>query len=240
MPLLQQIRERVAGAVTDMQTLVETLQDVAPEPIDDPPAAPAPHKRRWLLLLLGRRARGPVATLLRGVALGTAAAFAAIVAAGVLLPLPAALVACALIALLWLATAASVTRRVLARPRIADDRRAARELRNLNRALRLAQAQGDLVRLQRRLGELDTWIAILSELVHRPWVGEPLDGLELGPALDTDTLPAAFAVAIAKPDRRVLEQIGGRARAHAFRSGWLWSIYTRRGETGEDRVCRGH
>jgi hypothetical protein len=203
-PLLQCIRVAVARAAEAAARRAEDYE---------PPTAPVSARREQLkALLIG------IATSTLVAAGGGALAWLELSAAW----RPAAVLgaACA-----WLLGCGESGRRTLMRQRIADDEQAARDLHELNRTLGLAQARGDAERLARRLVELDTWIEILAELVHRPWVRDPFETLDVRPTIDDVGLPAAFTLGVARPDAAVLDRVAGRARARAFRAGWLDEIY---------------
>jgi hypothetical protein len=216
-PFLELIRGRVSAAREEALARVAALERPAPERSEEGEEEPAGKRPRRG----GRWLRG----VARRILWLLFAAMVAIAVATTLLPvLAAAAATVAVFAALFLALG-FVARDALRRPPIPDDDQAAAELRELNRILELAQARGDAERLGRRLGELDTWIEILAELVHHPWVREPFEGLEIAATADEESLPAACRVAVADPDRRLLEELGRDAREKAFRRGWLSSIY---------------
>lgn len=230
-PMLAQIQAEVLMALDGARSRAEALGNAIAEAAarraeDAKTAEPEPRRRRWLPWRgRRRRRRDPFVGLVRRVARYFIVACLATGGAMTQLSLLRGGVATALIWTLWFLFTANAARKAFWRARIADDERAARELRELNLTLARIQAQADAKRLERRAAELDTWIAVLAELVHRPWVREPFESLELDAGVAPESLPAACSAAVAEPDDVVLERIASRARAKAFRTGWLSSIY---------------
>lgn len=221
-PLLQQIRVEVFDAAAAARERADLLAEVEAWEEDEDEAEAGSERG-----ILRRLLRGGGRLLATARRIGTYALLALLamaVAWSQLAPLESA-VATIAIAAAWFLVSARLARQVLRLPRIPEDERAKRGLRELNRILERAQARGDAERLQRRLDELDAWIEILAELLHRPWVREPFDGLDLVHTTDEETLPAASAVGVSRPGQELLERVGRSAQAKTFNPGWLSSIY---------------
>lgn len=218
-PMLQSLRESVQAAqeAAEARAAALSVSEKAPDEGEEDEAEQEPRSgergRHWLVSLMRR---------VVGYWLVSVVAAAAML---VLLPVVSALVAIVVIGVLWLLAMARLARNALRLPRLPEDPVAVRELAELNRMLERAQAQGDARRLGRRLQELDDWTSILTELIHRPWVREPFEQVELVPSVDTATLPTACAVGAARGDEEILERTGARARAKTFRPGWLSAVY---------------
>lgn len=218
LPFLRQVRSRVRTAREAAEERLAALGvEEEREEEDDAGEEGESNRRGWPWL------RGAVRRITALVLLAVTAG----VVAWRLLPPGFALLASFAIALLAVLAAGVAARRAFLRPPIPYDEESAAELRRLNRVLELAQARGDAARLARRCEELDTWIAILSELLHRPWVREPHESVEVPGIVDEETLPAACAVGVTENDQLLLERFGRRARAEAFHPGWLSSVYRR-------------
>ena len=224
-PLLQRIRAGVQAALEQANARAEALAEPAGgedgEGEEDEDASESKPRSTWL------RGGGWFPALVRRLATYSLLALVATVLAWIQLPLPGAALATLLVGGLLLLGIATEARKAFGRRLIEHDEEAAAELRELNRVLERAQARGDVERLGRRLKELDVWIAILGELVHRPWVREPFEGLELVRATDEKILPTACAVAVARSDRALLKRVGTRARTATFTRGWLAGVYRR-------------
>lgn len=217
-PMLQSLRKPIEAAREAAEARAAALSDPeeAPEEeeeVDEEESQSRERGRRWLVSLMRRV-----------IAYWLVAVVAAAVVL-VLLPVVSALAAIAVIAALWLLAMARLARRALRLPRLPEDPVAMRELAELNRLLERAQARGDARRLGRRLEELDHWTSILAELIHRPWVREPFEQVDLVQSVDPATLPTACAVGVARRDEEILERMGVRARSKTFHPGWLSAVY---------------
>jgi hypothetical protein len=218
--LLGRIRVGMTTAASAARAHADALQEATDSSDEDTPdpdgatlaEAPA-HGLRGMKPLLRRISGMGVAALVAMIGVWTQ------------ISLLAGLAASFAIGTLWLLASANACRRMLVRPRVEDDPRVAADLDALNRVLRLRQASADAVRLERRSAELDDWITILAELLHRPWVREQLGGLHVSPTVDRREMPSAFESAVALASAKQLELVGSRARAQAFSQGWLSSIY---------------
>ncbi|HEV2727720.1 MAG TPA: serine protease, partial [Solirubrobacterales bacterium] len=213
----------------------EAEAPAAPEPSEgddsEEPEEPAgPEQRR----LLRKR--------LRKTLLGASfiALLAAAIAVGQLSPLGIA-IALLVVGVLWfLALAGAARRWFLADEEISrreDEEKVARLNASLKRSLRM----GDVIRLKRRYREYLDWAEILGWLVHKPWVGDPLDQVDLSPPIDHGTLPAAFGVGVAEVSSHGLERLAAAAGSGVFGPGWLVGLYetTERLEMTEMGVRRG-
>jgi hypothetical protein len=217
-PLLERIRAEVSASLDGAR---ERAAALAGDPDTEEEEDEEPEPGLWDLLRGGGRILGTgrrIVSLLLLALLGAAFGW-------VLLTPPAAAGATIALGAGWLYLAGRLARGVLALPRIPEDDRTMRELSELNRALERAQAEGDAIRLQRRFSELDEWIAILAELLHRPWVSEPFAGLEVVAPTDETTLPHACAVAVVDGNRELVERVGRQVQSETFGPGWLSSIY---------------
>jgi hypothetical protein len=236
-PLLDRVHTELVAAAASARARAAAL-DVARDKLasdGDPgtknPPPPAGGWRRWFAPLSRRSRRRqeasrdqPLLGSLRRV--GYYTAFACLLIVFALLRLKwSGLFAIPPVLLLWFVLSAGDARRVLIGIHEAEAAAAARDLLELNLTLERLHVEADATRLERRLAELETWMAIIAELVHWPWVGAPIESLELSEPVDEETLPAACTVAVARPDRTVVELLGGRARAVAFNTGWLSAIY---------------
>ncbi len=168
------------------------------------------------------------------------ALIAASIAAGQL-PLLGIAVAVVVIAILWFFTLASAARRWLLADAAISRREDEAKLARLNAALKRSLRMGDAIRLERRYREYLDWAEMLGRLVHRPWVGDPLDCVRLCPPIDHATLPAAFSVAVADVSELGLERLSAAAGSGVFGSGWLAGLYetTERLEMTEIGIRRG-
>lgn len=141
----------------------------------------------------------------------------------------------------WFLALASAARRWL----LADDEISRREneqqLATLNAAMKRSLRRGDAIRLERRYREYLDWAEIIARLVHSPWVGDPLDRVNLAPPIDHGTLPAAFSVGVAEITELGLERLSAAAGSGVFGRGWLAGVYdtTERLEMTEIGIRRG-
>jgi S1-C subfamily serine protease len=170
--------------------------------------------------------------------------FAALLAAAVaigqlsLIGIAVALVA---VGALWFLGLASAARRWF----LADEKISRQEdeekLTRLNASLRRSLRMGDAIRLRRRYREYLDWAEMLGWLVHKPWVGDPLDRVALSPPIDHGTLPAAFSVGVAEISALGLERLSAAAGGGVFGPGWLAGLYemTERLEMTEIGIRRG-
>jgi putative serine protease PepD len=157
------------------------------------------------------------------------------VAWGALPPLAAAPASVALV-VLWLLVIAGAWRKVMQADDAMDRDDVERELRILNQAMRRAQRQGDRERLARRYEEYLDWAEILGWIVHKPWVGTPLDAIELPPPVDRETLPAAFSVGVGNVTPEALKRLCSQADTKLFSTAWLASLHLRVRNSAMDEI----
>jgi hypothetical protein len=100
-----------------------------------------------------------------------------------------------------------------------------RVIEALNAALRRAQLRCDEIRLRQRYREYLDWAETVGWLSHHPWIGQPLNQVDLRASVDQRTLPAAFGVAVARTQTR-LDLLERQARASLFRPKWLANFYS--------------
>ncbi|HMI82071.1 MAG TPA: serine protease, partial [Solirubrobacterales bacterium] len=169
-----------------------------------------------------------------------AAIFAAAVAAGQLSPI-GLLVSFLAIGALWFYALANAARRWLLADEAISRREDEEKLAQLNAALKRSLRMGDEIRLQRRYREYLDWAEMLGWLLHKPWVGNPLDHVTLSPPIDHATLPAAFSVAVAEVSELGLERLSAAAGSGVFGVGWLSGLFerTERLEMTEIGIRRG-
>jgi S1-C subfamily serine protease len=149
--------------------------------------------------------------------------------------------ALAAIGVLWVLGLAGAARHWFLADEQISRREDEEELARLNAALRRSLRMGDRIRLERRYREFLDWAEAIGRLVHKPWVGDPLDRVSLSPPVDHASLPAAFSVAIAETSELGLERLSAAAGAGVFNPGWLSALYenTERLEMTEMLVRRG-
>jgi hypothetical protein len=152
------------------------------------------------------------------------ALIAAAIAAGQL-PVVGIAIAILVIAVGWFCALANAARRWLLADEAIVRGKAEAERARLNAALKIALRKGDAIRLQRRYDEYLDWAEMLARLVHKPWVGDPLDQVKLRPPIDYATLPAAFSVAVADVTELELERLSAAAGTGVFATGWLAGVY---------------
>lgn len=182
-----------------------------------------------------RRRLRKVVFLSTGIALvATAVAISQLALVGVAVALVA-------IGLLWFLALASAARRWFLANEEIGRREDEQELARLNAALKRSLRMGDEIRLARRYREYLDWAEMLARLVHKPWVGDSLDRVDLSPPLDHATLPAAFSVGVADISEHELERLSAAAGSGVFNPGWLTGLYntTERLEMTEMGVRRG-
>jgi hypothetical protein len=130
----------------------------------------------------------------------------------------------AAIAAIWTLWAANLARKALLRDRDEEHAELQAELDRVNRAILRAQRAGDAIRLERRYDEYLDWAEATGWVVHHPWVGAPLAGVEIRAPIDRETLPAAAAVAVA-PAGEGLAALARRAQSQLFSPRWLSDVY---------------
>jgi S1-C subfamily serine protease len=216
--LLWKVGLRIGTALETAKAEAQTSVDPEPEEGEEEEGqareATGPEQRRSL------RKR-----LRRTVILSSVLALLGVVVAAGQLSVIGIGIALLAIAGLWFLSLASAARRWL----LADEEISRREdeekLAGLNAALKRALRMGDEIRLERRYREYLDWAEILALLVHRPWVGDPLDRVALSPPIDHATLPAAFSVGVAEVSELGLERLSAAAGSGVFGTGWLAGLY---------------
>jgi len=232
--LLWRVGARIGGALLAAKREAEA--PAAPEPDDEAEEKEegeeptAPEQRR----LLRKRLR-------KTLSLTSFAAFlVAAIAVGQLSPIG---IAVALVAtgVLWFLALASAARRWLLADEAISRREDEEKLARLNASLKRSLRMGDAIRLERRYREYLDWAEMLGWLVHKPWVGDPLDRVSLSPPIDHGTLPAAFGVGVAEISALGLERLSAAAGSGVFGPGWLAGLYeaTERLEMTEIGIRRG-
>jgi hypothetical protein len=157
----------------------------------------------------------------------TALAFIAAVLAGSRLSLVGIGVALIAIGFVWFFVLASPARPLFLADEQISRREDERELAKVNAAMRRSLRMGDEIRLGLRYREYLAWAEILGWIVHKPWVGDPLDRVTLMPPIDHSSLPAAFTVGVAEVSGHSIERLSAATGSGVFSSGWLKDVYER-------------
>lgn len=142
------------------------------------------------------------------------------------LPLPVRVPVLLLIPVIWLLAMAYQARKLLIRERRESREIAQREIDELNQKMLASIREGDAVRLGRRYNEFMDWAEIVGWYVHRPWIGEPLEQLDIDASIPRGTRPVAFQMAIGESDSDWLAELGAITRSHVFKPGWLNDLYS--------------
>jgi S1-C subfamily serine protease len=229
--LLWKVGYRIASAI-----LIAEAEGNAPvgakqeKDEDEADTAPALERRRNLW----RRLR-------RVVLSATTVAALAVAAAVHQLALPAVAVALIAVLVSWFLTLASAARRWFHADEAITREEVEESLGRWNAAMKRSLRKGDEIRLRRRYREYLDWAEMLGLLLHKPWVGDPLDHVALSPPIDPATLPAAFSVGIAEVCELSLDRLSAAAGAGVFGVGWLSGLYDKseRREMIELEIRRG-
>lgn len=232
--LLWKVGYRIAAAIRTAEAeggaVVGAKQDSEEEEEGEAKLASAQERRRTLW----RRLR-------RVILAATAIAAIAIAIAVNQLALPA--VAIAVVAVLgsWFLTLASAARRWFHADEAIALEEVEESLARWNAAMKRSLRRGDEIRLRRRYREYVDWAEMLGRLLHKPWVGDPLDHVALSPPIDPATLPAAFSVGIAEVSELSLDRLSAAAGSGVFGVGWLSGLYDKseRREMIELEIRRG-
>lgn len=214
--LLWRVGYRIGSALLAAQAEAQvggSTQRQKPEEEDEPDEPPATERRR-----LRRRLR-KVAVFASSVAVvAVAVAFSR-------LPIAGAAAAFAVVAAGWFWTLANAARHWFHADDAITRQEAEEQLSRLNAALKRSLRMGDEIRLGRRYREFLDWAEMLGWLLHKPWVGDPLDHVALSPPIDPGTLPAAFSVGIADVSELSLDRLSAAAGSGVFGLGWLSRLY---------------
>jgi S1-C subfamily serine protease len=220
--LLWLIGRRIAADLREART-------AAAVEIEDPTATPepvAPSKRRWYWPFRRRRARVRRPHPLRWAILrATFLAALGVAAATKYLTLTLQIPAFVAIVMAWMLLVANAARKALLRDQAAQRETLLEHIRLLNAEKLRAQRIGDAARLERRYAEYLDWAEVVGWVAHRPWVGQPLEGIGVPPPIERETLPAALVLGTGVLDETHLKRLSSGARSELFRPAWLTDLY---------------
>ena len=194
--LLWGVGTRIAEALVTARREAQAATGQEPDGEGDDDAPSVAEERRSL------RKR-----LRRSLLASTALALLATGLAGSRLSLIGIAVALIVIGFLWFLALANAARRLFMADEQIGRREDERELAKINAAMQRSLRMGDEIRLGRRYREYLAWGEILGWLVHKPWVGDPLDRVTLMPSIEHSSLPAAFTVGVAEVSGDSVERL---------------------------------
>ncbi len=214
--LLWGVGTRIAQALLIAQQEAKAPAEGESESEDEDDAGSAVEERRTLRKRLRRSLIG--STVLAALAALFAGSRLTLVGVGLSL---------LAIGFLWFLALASAARRLFMADEQISRREDERELAKINAAMKRSLRMGDEIRLARRYREYLAWAEILGWLVHRPWVGDPLDRVTLLPSIDYSSLPAAFTAGVAEVPGVNIERLSAATGSGVFSPGWLADVYER-------------
>jgi len=231
--LLWKVGYRIASAIRAAEAeggAPVTAKQADSEEDGEADSTPASERRRTLW----RRLRRVL------ISATTVAALAVAVAVNQL-ALPAVAIAVVAVIVSWFLTLASAARRWFQADEAIVREEVEESLARWNAAMKRSLRRGDEIRLRRRYREYVDWAEMLGRLLHKPWVGDPLDHVALSPPIDPATLPAAFSVGIAEVSELSLDRLSAAAGSGVFGVGWLSGLYDKseRREMIELEIRRG-
>lgn len=174
---------------------------------------------------LKKRSRKRFRDLIKVVVLTFMGSVVLALAAFVFLPLIGAVLAVLILPAIWLFVTANEARKMLITEKQESRALAQQGVDEMNLKLLAAIRDGDVPRLERRYGEYLDWAEIIGWFVHHPWIGEPLEPVNMDTSVPEGSRPAAFQMAIGQADTDLLAGLGKATRKHVFRPGWLNDLY---------------